>query len=45
MASLDRRFAHYRAAALRQPLTRAARLTIPGLILPGGIAIALSVNK
>lgn len=45
MSRLDRTFADYRARALAAPLTAARRLVTPGVDLPGGISIALSVNK
>lgn len=45
MARLDRLFTEYRAEALRKPITRANTPLMPKLELPGGIAIALSVNK
>jgi hypothetical protein len=45
MPRLDREFAAYRARALRTPVTRANQEIIPKLELPGGIALALSVNK
>lgn len=45
MARIDRLFAEYRAEALKQPITRANAPLMPKLELPGGIVIALSVNK
>lgn len=45
MSRLDRRFAEYRAEALRHPVTRANQKILPKIELPGGIALALSVNK
>lgn len=45
MSRLDRQFAAYRAEALRAPMTRAQQLVTPAIELPGGIKIALSVNK
>lgn len=42
---LDRRFAEIRAEAMRTPLTRAGGPVLPSIDLPGGIHIALSVNK
>lgn len=44
MSRLDRQFAQYRAAALRQPMTRANTLVIPGFDVEHG-HIGLSVNK
>jgi hypothetical protein len=44
MSRLDRLFAEYRERAMRRPLTRAERLVLPALELPGGVAIGLSVN-
>ena len=45
MSRLDRLFAEARAEALRHPLTRATGRVLPSIDLPGGIYIALSVNK
>jgi hypothetical protein len=45
MSKLDRLFAEYRERAFRSPLTRAQRVVLPGLELPGGVAVALSLNR
>jgi len=44
MSRLDRVFADYRAQALRDPVTRANQKILPKIELPGGIALALSLN-
>jgi hypothetical protein len=45
MNRLDRQFAEYRASAMRTPVTRANQKILPKIQLPGGVAMALSVNK
>lgn len=45
MSRLDRTFAEMRDAARKTPLTRADRFPEQFVSLPGGIAIALSINK
>jgi hypothetical protein len=45
MARLDRIFAEYRAEAFKHPVTRANQTILPKVELPGGVALALSVNK
>lgn len=45
MSRLDRQFADYRAEAMRHPVTRANQEILPKIELPGGLAMALSVNK
>jgi hypothetical protein len=44
MRRRDRVFAEYRARAMSRPLTKATTVVVPQVELPGGIAIALSVN-
>lgn len=45
MPRLDRLFADYRTQALLLPVTRANQPILPKITMPGGITIALSVNK
>jgi hypothetical protein len=45
VSSLDRKFAEYRARALKAPITRANRTVIPEIELPGGVHVGLSLNK
>lgn len=41
----DRTFAVLRERAVANPLTRAGGAALPAIELPGGVAVALSVNK
>lgn len=45
MSRLDRTFAEHRAEALEHPVTRANQPIVPRIELPGGIVLALSLNK
>jgi len=45
VSRLDRMFADARAAALRKPVVRANQESLPKIELPGGVALALSVNR
>ena len=45
MSRLDREFERYRAEAMRHPVTRANQKILPKITLPGGVALALSLNK
>lgn len=44
MSRLDRRFAEAREWALHNPMTRANRMVVPEIELPGGVLIGLSFN-
>lgn len=45
MSRLDTTFRAMRERALAAPLTRARHLVLPEAELPGGILLALSLNK
>lgn len=45
MSRIDKLFLQYRDHCIQQPITRANTEIMPKITMPGGIALAMSLNK